>query len=100
MNNENVHARGGDWAFPTNRQLDLMRMFKKFHDKNGLPPTIRDMCAMMGWRSNNACAQHVNGLFLKGYMGRRAMLARGLYLTELGLSALENGLTRVTNHDD
>jgi len=69
---------------PSRRQLDLLRAYAAYVAQHGVPPTVRELKALLGVASENAVCSLIKALIAKGFMERRAERARGLSLTSPG----------------
>jgi len=73
---------------PTPRQLELLKLI---HDgwQAKRPPSIRELCGLMGIGSTNGVMCLVNACVAKGLLERRDMVARSFFLTSAGETALK-----------
>lgn len=49
--------------------------------RNGVPPSIREICAAVGLRSTSSVQAHLNALEEAGYIARDPMLKRSIHIT-------------------
>ncbi|RJP21300.1 MAG: transcriptional repressor LexA [Candidatus Abyssobacteria bacterium SURF_5] len=61
----------------TDRQEMVLNFIKAFTDRNGYPPTIREICAHFHFLPR-AAANHVNALVRKGYLSKAPRKSRSL----------------------
>ena len=61
----------------TDRQAEVMRVFRELHELYGSAPTSREMADVMGI-SRTAIDQHVTALVRKGSLTKRPGVNRGL----------------------
>lgn len=66
----------------TKRQFDVFGFIAKYHRRDGLMPTLREIAKGCGVTSQTAIHLHVNKLVLKGYLRKHANLSRALEITE------------------
>lgn len=66
----------------TRRQLDVLNFIRQRYEKDGLPPTMREISAHFGFTSVNAAAAHVQALRNKGYLTSPPGRARSLRVTD------------------
>jgi repressor LexA len=62
-------------TFEQQRVYDFMLSFR---DKNGFPPTVREVAAGLGYRSPNNARQHMQLIEQKGYIRTVPSIARGI----------------------
>jgi hypothetical protein len=74
---------------PTDRQLDYLRAIADFTDEHGFPPTIREICILVGVLSNNAVGETLRALRRKGLLMFVDRTARSIELTAAGFAAIE-----------
>jgi repressor LexA len=65
----------------TKRQRQVVQVIREFIETHGYPPTYRDLMALLGVRSTNAIACHLNVLQRKGHLQVDCMRSRGIRLT-------------------
>ena len=65
----------------TQRQAEVLDVIRAHHARYGTSPTLREICAAMGFTSTNGASDHLRALVRKGYVERDEMLARGIRLT-------------------
>jgi repressor LexA len=62
-------------TFEQQRVYDFMLSFR---DKNGFPPTVREVAAGLGYKSPNNARQHMQLIEQKGYIRTVPSIARGI----------------------
>ncbi|RMG75066.1 MAG: transcriptional repressor LexA [Nitrospirae bacterium] len=72
----------------TRRQRAILEFIKRFIDREGYPPTVREVAREFGYRSPLSAKQHIDALVRKGYLSRTASLSRGIRVNEPSGSAL------------
>ena len=72
----------------TEAQLRLLRYLAEYAERNGYPPTIREMMAACGWASTNAPRQLLATLVRRGLVLRGGRVARALRITPAGWEAM------------
>lgn len=72
----------------TARQLIALRYIAEYTDRNGTPPTLREIGLHMGIRSTNGVNDHMRALERKGMLVRPELKARAIVLTTLGRAQL------------
>jgi len=65
----------------TARQREVFDFLVAYQKRNGIPPTLREMCKNLGFSSLNAGLAHLEALERKGYLNRTKMISRGIRLT-------------------
>lgn len=75
----------------TERQRQALVFIADSIKDRGYPPTLREIGRHLGIRSTNGVNDHLRALERKGHLSRDMMTARGLQLTEYGLTALGRG---------
>ncbi len=78
----------------TTRQLEVLTFICASIRQNAYPPTVREIGAGLGIRSTNGVMDHLKALVSKGFVEHRAMLSRGLVLTEKAWARLGPDDTR------
>lgn len=66
----------------------FLRAVVRLTKKQGFPPTIRELCDALGYRSTNAAAEMREKLAQSGHLTFRGFGARTLRLTEAGQAVL------------
>ena len=67
----------------TRRQSEVLEIIQHAIERDGYPPTIREIGASLGIRSTNGVNDHLKALERKGYLVRDEAKSRALVLTEL-----------------
>jgi repressor LexA len=67
----------------TRRQSEVVSFVRRYVEKRGFPPTIRELADELGVHPN-AVAGHLSAAERKGVLKRAARVARGLTLTTGG----------------
>ena len=78
----------------TPRQRRILAFVRLYRNRNGRPPTLREVTAGCGLAAQSAAAYHVGRLEAEGYLLRERRIARGLRLTERGERAALAAATR------
>ena len=65
----------------TERQKAIVDFFADFHERNGYPPTHREICEHFGYSSYGTVHKHLRLLRSKGYLAGGQHQKRGLRLT-------------------
>lgn len=73
---------------PTLRQTKVLRRLAQFTAEHGFPPSLRQLTAILGFRSTNAITTHLAALERRGLINRSSKTARGVVLTDAGRSLL------------
>ncbi len=73
---------------PSARQLEVLRFIADTLDAKGFPPTLREVCVMLGASSTYAAHGHITALVRHGLLERQPASARALRVTALGADAL------------
>ncbi len=66
------------------RQRAVLDAIRVLTSKMGQAPTLLDLCAATGIRSDNGIRCHLHALALKGYLTIQPRAARGIRLTAKG----------------
>jgi repressor LexA len=76
----------------TFEQQRVYNFMLSFRDKNGFPPTVREIAAGLGYKSPNNARQHMQLIEQKGYIRTVPSIARGIeFLNEAApVEKLEN----------
>lgn len=65
----------------TNRQEQVLRLIIDYQQTNGYPPTVRELCSMLGLRSTSTIAAYLNALERKGAIARTPSSPRAIRVT-------------------
>lgn len=57
-------------------------------ERQGFPPTLKEMARQFGAASSNAANDRVRGLVQKGMVERHPLISRGITITPAGRAAL------------
>lgn len=66
----------------TKKQKILLDFVREFSDKNGFPPSFREIMEGLKYNSVATVAQHIDNLVTKGYLLKRDNEARSIQLVE------------------
>jgi repressor LexA len=61
-------------------EKELFEYIVNFVEENKYPPTLREMCSGMGWKSTNSPREIMVKLETKGYLKRIPEISRGLII--------------------
>lgn len=92
---------------PTDRQVEVLRLIADYTRQHGHPPTVRELCVVMGVTGTNSASDVLRALERKRLIKRTPGVSRGTRITATGLRLLgESGLddaqllARVRAHKD
>ncbi len=71
----------------TEKQKAVLRFIRDFIEKNGYPPTDREIADGIGLSSHTTAYSHVHALKEKGYLITKPGIPRSIVLTEKGREA-------------
>lgn len=66
----------------TNRQKQIMEFIKSFHEKEGFPPSLREICKALGLASSGSLSKHIRALEREGVLTKIPDKKRAWKLTE------------------
>ena len=66
----------------TARQAEILKLIEQYTEKSGYPPTRREICQAMGFRSPNAAEEHLKALARKGVIEMIPGASRGIKLKQ------------------
>lgn len=66
----------------TDRQAQCLLYINHSIQKNGYPPTLREICDHMGVSSTNGVNDHLRALERKGFIIRDSMKSRAIKITD------------------
>lgn len=69
----------------TPKQQEVFAFLKQYQEENGYPPTVREICAALGFKSPSTAHFHLEGLINAGYLVRDEGKTRALKI--VGYSA-------------
>ncbi|MDP6419624.1 MAG: transcriptional repressor LexA [Candidatus Krumholzibacteria bacterium] len=76
----------------TDRQSVILDFLRDFLDKNGYPPTLREIGGQFGIRSPRGVQDHLEALERKGYIRRERDKSRGIELLDFRPSSADSVL--------
>lgn len=83
---------------PTERQLQVVRFIASHLNERGFPPSIREICAAMGFKSTNAASDVLGVLERKALVVRRVLgQSRGVALTDAAWNLLGSNRPKDTH---
>ena len=62
----------------TNRQREVLQYLREYQQVRGKPPTVREIQAHIGCRSDNGARKHLDALEKKGFIRRVPGEARNI----------------------
>lgn len=62
----------------TTKQKEVYDFLKNYQGQNGYPPTVREICAEIGFKSPSTAHFHLEGLIASGYIIRESHKTRAL----------------------
>lgn len=71
------------------RQRVVLAFIRSSVAERGYPPSVREIAAHLGAKSENAANDHLRALERKGYITRAPVVARGIRVTDAGVAALD-----------
>lgn len=66
----------------TQRQIDILEYIKVFSKEHGYPPSVREICVGVGFKSTSSVHNHLNTLTEKNYIRRTSLKTRAINLVE------------------
>jgi repressor LexA len=72
----------------TDRGFEILTEIHAAVKRDGFPPSVRELCDLLGLASPSTVHMHLAGLEREGLIERRPGQPRALTITTLGLSAL------------
>jgi len=75
----------------TKRQKEVLEYIRNSIEKEGYPPTIREIGAALSMRSTNGVNDHLKALERKGFIERNVSKSRAIMLTDAGVEATGEG---------
>lgn len=79
---------------PSDRQAQLLAFMAAFAEREGMPPTLKEMCEFLGARSPTAPLDMLRQLDKKGYVMRKPRASRGTRLTRKAHAFLAGQLSQ------
>ena len=62
---------------PTDRQLEIHAAMLAYQAEHSMPPTLRELCDLLGINSTNGVSDHLTALEKRGLVKHRPGAARG-----------------------
>lgn len=75
----------------TDKESRVLHFVHTYTSENRLPPSYREICVGLDYASTNSVNTYLGALESKGYISTQRARARALWLTEKGLSAVQQG---------
>lgn len=72
----------------TDRQRQVLEVIVERSERDGFPPTLREVGEKLGIRSTNGVSDHIKALVRKGFLQRRGKSSRTIRATPQGLALL------------
>ena len=66
----------------TDRQIKILEVLERFHNQNGYPPSIREICDKANISSTSVVNYYLNQLEESGYIERDGRVSRGIRLVK------------------
>ena len=66
----------------TERQQRVLTFIEEYFEKEGLPPTVREVADGLGFKSVNGVREHLRLIEKKGFVELRKGVARGIFLVK------------------
>jgi repressor LexA len=79
----------------TDRQIKILEVLERFHNQNGYPPSIREICDKTNISSTSVVNYYLNQLEESGYIERDGRVSRGIRLVK-PLSELTSAVRQST----
>lgn len=64
------------------RQQDCLTAIRSFRQEHGYPPSVRELCVLMGSRSSSTVHAHLDSLERAGVIHRDPRKARALFILQ------------------
>ena len=73
----------------TEKQIDILKAIYLYIQANGISPTVRNICDLVGVRSSATGHSYINALESRGYITRKKTIPRSIVITEKGLELIK-----------
>lgn len=74
----------------TDREREILSAIDSATKAQGYPPSVRELCEMLGVASTNGMIEHLRTLQKKGLLEREIATARAIRITEEGYEAIRD----------
>lgn len=75
----------------TDRKAGILDFVRSFDERNGYPPSIREIAAAVGLKSTKSVKDHLDWLVAHGYMRRSERSARAISVSRQGVTGADAG---------
>ena len=66
----------------SHKRLQILDCIINFSKENGFPPTVRELCKLVGLNSSSTVHRHLNKLEQSGYIKRHPTKPRAISVTD------------------
>ena len=73
----------------TNKQGMILKAIYLYIQANGISPTVRNICDLVGLKSSSTGHGYINVLESRGYITRKKTIPRSILITEKGLELIK-----------
>jgi len=73
----------------TERQIEILKVIYQYIQANGISPTIRNICDLVGLRSSSTGHGYLSVLESSGYITKMETIPRSIVITEKGLELIK-----------
>ncbi len=75
----------------TDRKAGILDFVRSFDERNGYPPSIREIAAAVGLKSTKSVKDHLDWLVVHGYLRRSERAARAISVAMQGAAGVDSG---------
>ncbi|WP_053957090.1 LexA family protein [Inediibacterium massiliense] len=72
----------------TKRQKEVLKAIYYYNNANGMSPSIRNLCDLLGLKSKRTVYSHLTELESQGFITKRDNIHRSIKITDRGLSEI------------
>ena len=73
----------------SDRQMEVLVAVARYVLEERMPPTLRELAAVLGVTATNGVHEILDQLVTKGLLGRKPLKSRGIWVTDAGLVELQ-----------
>lgn len=73
----------------TKRDKEILKAINSYVNANGISPTVRNICDLVGLRSSSTVHAYLNRLEIEGFITKMDIIPRSIKITKKGIDIVE-----------
>jgi len=97
MTNPKPYIAKNDGATMRHRQMSLrlVKFIYKYREENGFPPSVREICAEMGYNSTSSGKTLLENTQKRGWIQVNTKIPRGIKILDEGIAVLQQEIQEI-----